>query len=362
MKPLAAAVLALAALIALGVTVVAVDLAFLPSLWPLEIDLWSFKMATRSAYVGAALALLGGLFAAVSWQRKPLAIGLAIVCALPGLAYTLANDTLAVRSLEQLPSEGYAQQLLEDRPHLRERVITAAAAKIDDPYFKYLTRANLTVDPGQRRLLAEAELDRVLALALDDRMVGLGRLTMSPVGDFAQATLAQTRLETQGIQPGPPGRVALQQLLLAAITSKVDPLDRKVHIVKSDTTVDRFRAQDFWPTCNVSGNAWKAGLLFGGTVDDSVGRLELHRTGTVGNTTYVTRDGETVPAQFPDFSGYARVLDAEGVEVFRVDVAPGSLVPDATVFLSAGDNLDYELSKSLSAGFCLKIAEAFGGF
>ena len=40
----------------------------------------------------------------------------------------------------------------------------------------------------------------------------------------------------------------------------------------------------------------------------------------------------------------------------------GTITPDADVWLSAADNLDYELSKSLSAGFCLKLAEAFGGF
>ena len=73
------------------------------------------------------------------------------------------------------------------------------------------------------------------------------------------------------------------------------------------------------------------------------------------------RCGEAKRVQYPVFSGYAAVLDAEGREIFRHEVLPGSLKLDARMLHKAGDDLAYKLSKSLSARFCLKISEPFGG-
>ena len=72
--------------------------------------------------------------------------------------------------------------------------------------------------------------------------------------------------------------------------------------------------------------------------------------------------GEKKNAEYPDFSGYAEVIDPAGKVLYRIDVKPGTIKPDDSLFVTAADNLDYMLSTSLSDTFCLKLSKAFGGF
>ena len=357
MKTSGAALLSLALLVASVASVVCVDLLLLPELWPMEIDGWSLTMVRAAAFGAGGLGALGGGLALTSWSNKGLAGGMTLMALAPAVVFLTAGDQLALGAVAQLAPESVGS-VTQRYPHLRVQISALQASKHTDPHLAYLTRANAAATQAEREALAEAELARVMTLPEPARLTGLKRLSMSPVRAFAHPAAAALRLELHGPRPGPPGYKALESLVLSAVDRDLPMRERGVIIDATDSTPARFRSYGFWTTCNLSGRANAAGLLSRG----KAGRFVLRRTATVGESTYThSKSGEDKRVQYPVFSGYAAVLDAEGREIFRHEVPPGSLKLDARMLHKAGDDLAYKLSKSLSAKFCLKISEPFGG-
>ncbi len=366
MRTFAGFALGLALLAAVPALVICVDLLLIPQLWPLDVDGWSLSMVKAAALIAGALGVLGGGLSLASWSNKVLAAGLAVGAVLPAVIFLVAGDQLALGAVAQLGPDGVGS-VTQRYPHLKAEIGELHASRTADPYLAYLTRLKAAATQAERKVLAEAELARVLALPPQQRLIGLQRLSMSSVREIAHPTAAALRLELHGPKPGPPGHKALQRLVIGAIDRGTPLNERGVTIKQSDATPKRFRSKDFWTTCNVSGRANAAGLLFRGTA----GRLILHRTATVGEATYtytvaksgkVKKTGEERRVQYPIFSGYAAVIDADGKEIYRHEVPAGSSKPDARFMRSAGDDLEHKLWESLSADFCLKISKPFGGF
>lgn len=348
--------LGLALLGALPTLVICVDLLMIPQLWPLEVDGWSLDMVRMVALAAGAIGGLGGIMLLTASPKSIPTAALLLVALLPASVVLLSGDQLALGAAAQLDSP---DSVIKRYPHLKAQLKEKQASEMDDPYLAYLIRSNAASTPAERKELAEAELARVQALAPPERLVGLERLSMSPaVGQIAHPTAAALRLELKGPTPGPAGFKALEQLVIQSIASKTPLEKRGIILKKTDATPDRFRSKDFWLKCNIGSRAYAAGLLYGGTA----GTLVLHRTATIRKATYASEKGEKKNAEYPDFSGYAEVIDPAGKVLYRIDVKPGTIKPDDSLFVTAGDNLDYMLSTSLSDTFCLKLSKAFGGF
>ena len=295
----------------------------------------------------------------LSWSRKGLEVALSMVAVCPALLSVAAGDQLILGTVAQLESEADVKGVIKHYPHLKAQITEELVSRQSDPYQAYLVRSNAAASKAERDALAEAEFDRVQLLPAEERLLGLQRLSRSAVGEFALPEAAALRIRLRGPADGPPGYKALEQLLIGAIAREIPIRQRGAPLQKTDTTPARFRSGDFWLKCNIGRHARKAGLLSSG----QAGQILLHRTATIETMSYVSKKtGSRKQVQYPDFSGYGAVLDPDGREIFRMDIAPGTVKPDPGFFLSASDDLQHKLVSSLSDTFCLRFAKAFGGF
>lgn len=354
MKVFGGFLLGLALLVALPALVICVDLLAMPALWPMEVDGWSLDMVKMAAFGAGALGGLGGALLFAASTKKILIAGLVLLALLPATIFLRSADELALGAAAQLE---VPNSVIKRYPHLKAQLAEKQASKISDPYLAYLTRSNAASSPAERKRLAETELARVQTLAPQEQLIGLQRLSTGPVDRMAHPMAAALRLKLHGPTPAPAGYHALEKLVIQAIARKLPLEKRGITLKKTDATPDRFRTKDFWLKCNVGRRAYAAGLLYSGTA----GTFVLHRSAGLGKATYVNKEGKEMHAEYPDFSGYAEVIDADGKVLYRVEVKPGTIKPDANLFLTAADNLDDLISTSLSDSFCLEISKTFGG-